>query len=621
VAQTVFILLARKPWVVQGGTALPGWLYRTTQRAAYNALRSESRRRRRETEAMKLAEQNQEPARSGDPIEPALDEALHSLNDIEQDAVLLHYYQEKSYREIGILLGLNESAAHKRVERALEKIRQFFARRGVTTTAALLGPAIMARAAGPLPAGLAAKVTGASLAGSAGVGGLTQVVGRIFYSTMKIKTVVVAAAALTVAALLIWQYQEIAQSHAQASEQVTAAQPVATPKAVAPSGVVATPVAANATVAKTDDAALEAAVAYWFNWSEGLRKNHAHPTAEDHAAYLAFLNSLDDNGFAVALAYFDRQGGSQRDTQTQGYLMEWAKKNPVAALVYAEAFAWTPPTPGGVDDRTTTLTLLLQGWVKNDPSGAMAWVQQQPAGPGQAEAAQLLAGQLPDASTAVPLIGLGAAPWDVFSNWAKQDPNAAFNQALALPDGPTRELALKAVFQQADSATALSLAANLTDPTEKAAADKDLAIRSDQDPLTALSLAANFTDEGEKATVIQVVLQKMDPAQALNYIASLPADTPAAETNQDVLAAVVLGKVARTGSAAASAAAAQWLQSLPAGTDLQQSSIINYADALAAQNPAAATPWIEAINDPAARARLTDIQAKTNAKSLPQANP
>ena len=77
VAQTVFILLARKPWVVQGGTALPGWLYRTTQRAAYNALRSESRRRRRETEAMKLAEQNQEPARSGDPIEPALDEALH----------------------------------------------------------------------------------------------------------------------------------------------------------------------------------------------------------------------------------------------------------------------------------------------------------------------------------------------------------------------------------------------------------------------------------------------------------------------------------------------------------------------------------------------------------------
>src|SRR5688572_4956748 len=56
VAQSVFILLARKAGSIREGEALAGWLYRATCFIAASAVRAERRRRDREAEAMKRVE-------------------------------------------------------------------------------------------------------------------------------------------------------------------------------------------------------------------------------------------------------------------------------------------------------------------------------------------------------------------------------------------------------------------------------------------------------------------------------------------------------------------------------------------------------------------------------------
>src|SRR5262245_33615890 len=54
VTQMVFIRLARKAGSLRDGTILTGWLYRTTQFIAQTMLRSDWRRRKRETLAMQV---------------------------------------------------------------------------------------------------------------------------------------------------------------------------------------------------------------------------------------------------------------------------------------------------------------------------------------------------------------------------------------------------------------------------------------------------------------------------------------------------------------------------------------------------------------------------------------
>jgi len=201
IAQAVFIQLARKAWTIRNGHALPGWLYRATHHAAYAARRGEIRRRERETVAMNLADQNQPSAGIADQIAPLLDEALASLSRVEQDAVLLRYFQDKSFREVGATLGLHEDAARKRTDRALDKIRLHFSRRGITATAALLGSAITAHAATPPPIGFAAKVAGNSFAQAAAATGLIQTALTAFFMSTTTKIITAVAVVALIASL------------------------------------------------------------------------------------------------------------------------------------------------------------------------------------------------------------------------------------------------------------------------------------------------------------------------------------------------------------------------------------------------------------------------------------
>ncbi len=91
-----------------------------------------------------------------------------TLKESDREAVLLRYFENRPFAEVGVKLGFNENAARMRVERALEKLRAIFAKRGITT-AAVLASVISANAVQLAPAGLATTLTTMSFA-AAGTG-------------------------------------------------------------------------------------------------------------------------------------------------------------------------------------------------------------------------------------------------------------------------------------------------------------------------------------------------------------------------------------------------------------------------------------------------------------------
>jgi len=172
ITQAVFVILARKSGRLGGQVILSGWLYETARLTALTHIRSEIRRTRREQEAHMQTALNENDSEVWPHIAPLLDDALAKLSAADRHAVVLRYFDGKSLGEVGAALGASEDAAKKRVTRAVEKLRGFFTKRGVTLTATVLTAAISANSVQAAPLGLAATVT-ATAAKSAVVSGST----------------------------------------------------------------------------------------------------------------------------------------------------------------------------------------------------------------------------------------------------------------------------------------------------------------------------------------------------------------------------------------------------------------------------------------------------------------
>jgi RNA polymerase sigma factor (sigma-70 family) len=175
ITQAVFVELARKAAKVSQHPALAAWLYTCVRRMSANVRRSEDRRQHREQEAHTMNELLSSGASetAWQHVQPVLDDAMHELSETDRSAVVLRFFEERSLKEVGLALGLNENAARMRVERALEKLRTVLAKRGVTSTASTLAAALAAGAVMSAPAGLAATISSAALASAAVGAGTT----------------------------------------------------------------------------------------------------------------------------------------------------------------------------------------------------------------------------------------------------------------------------------------------------------------------------------------------------------------------------------------------------------------------------------------------------------------
>ena len=231
VTQGVFVALAQNARKLTERPVLSGWLHRTAQNLAANAVRSDVRRRVREQEAATMNELLSSAAdASWEDIAPQLDSALGALSESDRDALMLRYFERKSAHEMALILGLSDEAAQKRVNRAVDRLRDYFSKRNVTTSAGGLAVVISANAVQAAPVGMAATISASAvLAGTVAHTSTTIAAAKIIVMTTLQKTVIAAALAVAVgtgifeahqASQLREQVQTFQKQQAPLTEQV-----------------------------------------------------------------------------------------------------------------------------------------------------------------------------------------------------------------------------------------------------------------------------------------------------------------------------------------------------------------------------------------------------------------
>jgi RNA polymerase sigma factor (sigma-70 family) len=206
VAQTVFTDLARKASSLSRRATLTGWLYTSAHYAAAKIVRGENRRRDREEKFMREPIHETAPAADWERLRPALDAAMHELKEADREAILLRYFENRAFAEIGEKFGLNENAVRMRVERALEKLHHYFSKRGVSSTTAIIAGAISANSVQAAPMALAKSVTAVAIAKGAAASSstLTLIKGALkIMAWTKAKTAIVVGATVVFTAAVV----------------------------------------------------------------------------------------------------------------------------------------------------------------------------------------------------------------------------------------------------------------------------------------------------------------------------------------------------------------------------------------------------------------------------------
>ena len=133
---------------------------------------------------------------------------MEQLGQKDHDAVVLRFFEGRNFKEVGAALGASEDAAKMRVNRALEKLRKFFTKRGVISTTAVIAGAMSANSVQAAPAAMAKAVTVVAAAKGATAGGSILVLAKGTLNLMawtKVKmTAAIAAGVLVAAGGTVW---------------------------------------------------------------------------------------------------------------------------------------------------------------------------------------------------------------------------------------------------------------------------------------------------------------------------------------------------------------------------------------------------------------------------------
>ena len=117
VLQEVFLTLYKKtPQFSVDDDGLKAWLIRVTINKSKDFLRANKRRR--------AFVRNYQPPTQTNPYDEVF-EALDKLSELDRNAIYLHYYEGYTAKEIALILGGNERAITKRIERARKKLKVF----------------------------------------------------------------------------------------------------------------------------------------------------------------------------------------------------------------------------------------------------------------------------------------------------------------------------------------------------------------------------------------------------------------------------------------------------------------------------------------------------------------
>ncbi|HTA31139.1 MAG TPA: sigma-70 family RNA polymerase sigma factor, partial [Candidatus Cybelea sp.] len=147
VAQSVFIILARKASVLSSGVSICGWLVQTTRFVSRDAIKMRQRRQQNEQEFAASLERSSPLSTDSSAMDAMLDEALLALPAAEQAGLMAHFFEGRNFREIGEMLAISEDGAQKRVSRSIAKLRAFLTRRGAKVPMTAMAGLLTARLA------------------------------------------------------------------------------------------------------------------------------------------------------------------------------------------------------------------------------------------------------------------------------------------------------------------------------------------------------------------------------------------------------------------------------------------------------------------------------------------
>jgi RNA polymerase sigma factor (sigma-70 family) len=464
VSQAVFIQLARKARSLRDSAALSGWLYRVTCHTASNMVRTEQRRRQREAEAVNRAELESNTPDAWRAMAPLLDEAMQHLNQAEQDALVLRFFEGKTLREVGQSLAVSEDAVQKRVSRALEKLRAHFAQRGVAVSAVVIASALATHAVQAAPAGLAAALAGTSLAGaaSAAAGTFTALLRILIMNKLQATTVGLLFVAGVATPLLTNSSTGVPmrnEFNAQSGFNAQSAQPAA---AALPDEKIGARLQGSAALSR-----LEA----WL-----LRMDRTNLQGFRDEELRAMIWSLAAADYPQAWRLAEKIRSEKLRNLFQADMVHyWSKLDPRAALTAAE-------TLGG-RARREAVDQVLTTWAEKEPTAALAWIRE----------------SLPENRRAFRLASAIQA-------MARTDPQGAVAALEELPSGLTREratLGLTRQWAEQDPATAFSFISKMPFSSQKYGLLFSLAETwALKDPQAESQWVQTLTDRRERASVL-----------------------------------------------------------------------------------------------------------------------
>jgi RNA polymerase sigma factor (sigma-70 family) len=200
VAQEAFLKLARASH--QTIDCVGAWLHHVTRQRACDAIRSKVTRQRYEPAAEHWHDSGRES--SWAEIEPIVDEVLDALPGESRSLLVEHFLEQRAQHDIARRLGMSQSTVSRKIETALQALRDGLAKKGVLCGTGLAG-LLTTHSAQAAPATVVTSLNKISMSG-AGIGTAGSIAASTTLITMttttKILLAVGAAAAAGIAFLL-----------------------------------------------------------------------------------------------------------------------------------------------------------------------------------------------------------------------------------------------------------------------------------------------------------------------------------------------------------------------------------------------------------------------------------